>query len=222
MKRVLPRSTQSSRKVERFPPQLSLKPVQSRVLRFTASSDANNVPVDRNSFLKLAFASDAGGLVGNTNYSAVRLRRIKIWSGLLVNAAAGTSMVSCGVEWQSTRGPTSLVSDTGNSFEPAHVDCKPPAESEASFWSQVSSSTTIRNEILFYITCPQGSVVDVHISYVEANGAQIASPAETLVINSITPATSSAYLINSLDNTSNGGAGSNIIRPTQLAYAWGV
>jgi len=219
MKRVLPRSTQSSRKVERFPPQLSLKPVQSRVLRFTAHTDADNVPVDRNCFLKLVFASDAGGLVGNTNYSAVRLRRIKIWSGLIVNAAVGTAMVSCGVEWQSTRGPTSLVSDTGNSFEPAHVDCKPPADSEASFWSQVSSSTTIRNEILFYITCPQGSVVDVHISYVEASGAY---PAETLAISSISPTSASAYLINSLDNTLSGGTGSNILRPTQLAYAWGV
>lgn len=218
------KQTQPSRRqgMEKFPPQLQLKPVQSRVLRFIASDECSNIPIDRNCMLKLAFASDLSGLVGNTNYSSVRLKRVKIWSTLVASSPATSGMVTCSVEWQSTRGPTTLVSDTGNSFTPAHVDTVPPALSEANFWSQVSSTTTIRNEVLFYISCPVGSVVDVHIAYVEANGAQIANPAETLVINSIVPGTPSAYLINSLDNTVVGSAGTNRLRPTGLERAFGV
>ncbi len=173
--------------------------------------------------LKLAFATDANGTQGNTNYTAVRLKRIKMWAVPDPTALlAYDGMTSCSLEWQSTRGPTTLVSDTGNSFSPAHIDTKPPKDTEASFWSQVSSSTTIRNEVLFYLTCPAGTIIDVDIAYVECNGAQIASPGETLAISLVAPTTMSSYLINSLDNTTSGSSGPNQIRPVSLAWALGV
>lgn len=211
-----------SSRTEKFPPTLNLKPVQSRTLRFVCTAAVDNIPIDRNCMIKLIFATDSNGNSGNTVYTAVRLKRVKIWAGTTSSTPASTSMVTAAVEWQSTRGPTTLKSDTGNSFEPAHVDTKPPKESEASFWSQVSSSTTIRNEILFYITAPVGAIVDVSICYVEANGSQLAAPQESLQINTVTPVTASSYLQNSLDNTANGAAGGNLIHGVGLHTALGV
>jgi len=217
VKKISRPTKQSSARKERFPPQLMLKPIQSRTIRFKVANEVVNIPVNRDCLLYLAFATDFSGLVGNTNYSTVKLKRIKMW-GL---SSDSNALTSCSIEWQSTRGPATLVQDSGNPFEPAHVDTRPPKSSEADFWSQCSSSTTIRNEILFYITAPTGSIVDVTINYVEANGAQIASPSETLVINVVVPNTPSAYLINSLDSRASGSIGTNLIRPEGLQRAHG-
>jgi hypothetical protein len=205
MKKRSAQRMQSFPKPEKFPPPLTLKPVQHRVLRFSCTNDVSNYPITRECLLKLVFATDLNGTQGNTNYSGVRLKRLKIWT---VTSETTTGMLSCAVEWQGLRGPTTLISDSGNSFEPAHIVTKPPKESEAQFWSQVSSGNTTNREVLFYITAPNGSIVDVSILYVEANGAYSASstvPTETLNITSVVPTSPSAYLVNALDNTTTTG-----------------
>jgi len=216
------KTARSSSKPEKFPPALQLKPVLSRVLRFRTANAVSNAPITRYSMLKLAFATDANGTQGNTCYSGVRLKRVKIWSTLISSDTAG--YVNCAVEWQSLRGPTQMVSDSGNMIEPAHVDTKPPKESEASFWSQVSSGSTVLNEVLFYLTAPTDSIIDIHFCYVESNGLYVTTsnpPTETLAITSIVPPTASAFLVNSLDNTVAGVVGPNLIRAVQLNTALG-
>jgi len=164
------------------------------------------------------FATDLIGTRGNTLYSSVKLRHVSIWSTPVMGSSPTAQMVTCGLEWQGLRGPATLISDTGNAFSPAHVSSKPPKDSEAQFWSQVASSTTVRYEVLFYITCPKESIVDVTVSYVEANGLQGASPTETLIISNIigTPPPD-AFCANHLDcETITGTPGGFNLVPVEL------
>jgi hypothetical protein len=214
------KSKKPQSRANRFPPSRVLKPVQSRVLRFSTSNLVDNVPIDRNCLLKLLYTTDLSGTRGKTLYSGVRLKRVQMWA---TPTEGSTTMVSCSVEWQSSRGPTTLISDSGNATVPAHVDSKPPKDSDASYWSQVSSSTTIRNEILFYITCPIHTIVDITICYVEGNGTQAGPPSESIAINTVVGGPFfDALIANSLDNSVGASLGGNRIKAVDLFTACGV
>jgi len=205
----------------RFPPQLNLKPVQSRTLRFQASADCDNVLVTRDALLKLVYETDLGGTRGKSQYTGVKLKRVDIW-GVVKSSTTGSQMVTVSVEWQGNRGPSSLVSDTGNAYSPAHVSTKPPQDSQAGFWSQVASDNQVRREVLFYLSCPSDSIVDVTYSYVEANGLQAGTPAETLVLGTIVAGPAAdGWLINRLDSASiTGVGGTGLLIPVELLSFW--
>ncbi len=60
------------------------------------------------------------------------------------------------------------VTDTGNNVRPAHVTTTPPKNSFAEFWSL--DATTINSEILFTISCPPQSVIDLEVTCVLHDG----------------------------------------------------
>ncbi len=153
------------------------KPILTRTIRYQTDVLINNNPVTRGDLLKMMFAISNNPVDGTTLWSGVRVTRIEMWS------VDNTAMTSCAVEWQATRGPSSLVVGTGTINQPAHVNTKPPKMSEAGFWSCCSDSSTIRSEVLFYLSCPVGTIVDVHIQFVEANGSVSSTPAECLNVS---------------------------------------
>jgi len=101
-------------------------------------------------------------------FAGVKLNRVEIFDPGWVNGSAPTGFGQpASLEWTSNLGPTTLRSDTGNSFVPAHVVTTPPPQSLASFWSISGSNET---EVLFTITVHQQSIIDVWFDFVLFNG----------------------------------------------------
>jgi len=187
----------------RFPPQISMKPVQSRIIRFITSEAKTDYPISRFNMLKLMTATGTAVATGTTIWTGVKLRRVEMWAVNSDIAIAPGTMVSASVEWQASRGPSKLVSATGNLNQPAHLDSKPPKDSLAGFWSQVSDGPTVGAEILFYLTCTSGTVIDLHLNYVEANGS-VAAPVETIQVTYVVAPNPNGVYFNRLDSQPGG------------------
>ncbi len=106
-----------------------------------------------------------GGIctLANTTLSvfalAFKLTSVEIWTPVV---SAGTP-ATCSVEWTSTNAntPPFKKSDTSTVLtENAHVYTKPPQHSVSAFW-QFSSTN-----VMFGITAPNGSIIEVSISYI--------------------------------------------------------
>jgi len=90
--------------------------------------------------------------------NAVKVNSISIWS------PCTTSVLSASLEWISTYGPSKLISDTTVSATfPAVIHSKAPPQSLAGFWSTTGSN---ESDVMFAMTCPVGSVVDVNINFI--------------------------------------------------------
>jgi hypothetical protein len=151
-------------------PQISSNVVKSHVFRFTATSAFNgNIRQE-----------DVGGALGtiatvvNSTVTYInetfKVRRIRIWTPPASQGASAT----CSVNWiGGSFAANKEISDTSVSVSvPAHIDCKPPPQSSASFWQNVASSTA-----LFTLACPSGSIVDLHVSYIEGDDESVNSAA---------------------------------------------
>lgn len=150
-----------------FPPQLAQKPVFGRIIRFQADADVSDFGVTRGHVLKLAVAKSGVDVTGVTMWSGVKIRRIDVWSASSVGDVG--AFVTNSIEWQSNDGPSKLITDTGNINRPAHISTSPPTKSLAGFWSQIRDSASF-SDVLFYLTCSNGSIIDLHLSFVEGNG----------------------------------------------------
>ena len=95
---------------------------------------------------------------------AVVIDRICIWG---VNDSAATAITNVSLEWLSTLGTTVELTASGTNARPAHISSAPPDKSLASFWTSVSSTLS---EQLMTITGPDGMIVDVHVTFVLADG----------------------------------------------------
>jgi len=96
-------------------------------------------------------------------FTGVKLNKLEMF-GVGGGASAlpfSTSTVSC--QWISAYGPTNEISDTGNAFEPAHVDTAPPRQSVASFWSIQGTNET---ETIAQIVVTLGTIIDVWVEFV--------------------------------------------------------
>jgi len=96
--------------------------------------------------------------------SGVKLNQIEVRT---LTAATDVSSATITIEWTSTLGPSSEVSDTGTPLHPPFLHTSPPRSSLASFWSLTGSQ---ESEVLFILTVPQFSIIDVWFSYVLQDG----------------------------------------------------
>ncbi len=99
---------------------------------------------------------------------AFKLLRIDIW-GNPSGAATATSFISIEdtLHIAGLGGPTRRVSDESmGTARPSHVSWRPHRDSLLSKW--ISDSTT---DDALQITCPQGSVIDVHMSLTLQDGS---------------------------------------------------
>lgn len=99
--------------------------------------------------------------------SSVKVNRIEI----LTPPASQGANATCSVEWTGfNNSPDREFSDTTISVAtPARVSCSPPPQSLASFW-QVPGNTT-----LFTVVAPTGSIIDVILSLILADGSNNAA-----------------------------------------------
>jgi hypothetical protein len=149
-----------------MPTDYKAQPVASRKFRFlVASSDADSVLINRACLLSqiMVYAS------GNTGQCAFMiqsclLKRVQIW-GLTNEASQGTTTIA--IEWASNLGKSVEISRTGNAFNPPYIQTPPPKNSTASFWSRANNNET---EILFYLTAPVGTIIDIEMDMVFGDG----------------------------------------------------
>jgi hypothetical protein len=162
------RSKSSKNNLERIHPgQFKTNVEYNHMYRFYVSSNANTVITPTT----LLGAMGTIGRVTNTSVTticnSVRLNRVKIWGAGATTGTAGTSLQTVSVDWTGEGNtPSREVTDSSNSVTfPAFVDTRPPPQSLASFW-QVASSTT-----LCTLSAPPGSLVEVHLTSILADGS---------------------------------------------------
>jgi len=121
-------------------------------------------------------------------FGALKIRKVELWG--MGTRTAGVSTVE--FSWEGFQGPETLISDTGNTQEPAHIVTKPPKASNAFEWFNVNSTLT---DDLFAVRMSAGDVIDVHVSFTLLNGfGQV-----TLVAANATPSGANGVFFGSLD-----------------------
>jgi len=138
------------------PPQLRTYPHLTHTYRFFANSTVSNSLITSD----LLFGA-AGGIctVANTAvtclFGTLRVKRVQIWAPLL---SSGTNEIEIlwGVQGQANMNPIRVSDVSVSTAFPAHVDTRPPPNSIAGFWQNVSV-----NQDLFKISCPTSSYIDV-------------------------------------------------------------
>jgi hypothetical protein len=186
------------------------KPQLVRNFRFENVGGDDLIIVTRACLLKLLVqsATTGSGNLSKTIFSSIKINHISLWGS---NISTEFSTVS--LEWESQRGPAVLLTDTGTLSSPAHISTKPPRESLAGYWSQVSTLDT-RNEPLFRVSSPLHSIIDVHVSFVLSDGS-----AEGIDLLTVPPGTYIGLVANTLDNTNaNGTARVGEYHPVSLTF----
>jgi hypothetical protein len=152
------------------PPKIATnKRIQHRY-RYVASAQVTGVNVRVGSILQAIGVMNGASSTGNYCLTKnFRLKIVEVWAPGQFTASAQPSAVV--VEWIGNA-YTSLVEKSDisvNSAFPAHVCTSPPPKSDASFWQNDVTLSTV----LFQLTCPQGSVLDILVEYIE-NDSQLA------------------------------------------------
>lgn len=113
--------------------------------------------------------------------SGVKLNQIEVRT---LTASSDVTSATISIEWTSTLGPSSEVSDTGTPLHPPFLHTSPPRSSLASFWSLTGSQ---ESDVLMLLTVTQNSVIDVWFSYVLQDGQTpvIVSFAGTSVVGQV-------------------------------------
>jgi hypothetical protein len=129
--------------------------------RYVANAAVANRFVNTTELFESKFVLTGLG-IGFRILAGVRIKRIQMWCSN--NALAGANSIS--VEWQTNNpayGTTSRIySDTAVGVsDVAYVDCRPPSSIFGYDWLPDTSTTPFT---VFYLTCPQYTVVDVTMS----------------------------------------------------------
>lgn len=99
----------------------------------------------------LAVSSTAGFNLFDT----VKVKRVEVWALPVIGGATTIDLKFSGATGPS-QGDELVHTDTSMGIQPAHVRARPSARSLASNFQDVASGG------LFTLTCPVGSVIDVH------------------------------------------------------------
>jgi len=125
--------------------------------RFKAIGAAVAYPVTRAQLLNLiqvaTSATTSARVIG-----AARLKRVRVWSPIDVTAFAPQTI---SVEWAGPYSPSSIHSASSEGLVPAKLISRPPMGMNPSWWAISGSNET---DVLFKITCPQSSIIDVDVA----------------------------------------------------------
>jgi hypothetical protein len=157
------------------PPQIASNVTFNHTYRFVSSS-GSTTPVTVGS---LMCAAGTICTVANTTvtafYGGVKVNRISIWTPPASQGAAATCAVSF---TGGANTPDREFSDSTMSVaRPAHVSCRPPRGALSSFWNNSTSAATV----LFRLTAPAGSIIDVSVSLILFDDVAVLTQATSAV-----------------------------------------
>jgi len=127
-----------------------------RTFRFVALGNIAGVSVTRKNLLNLLQIGTSTSTSARA-INAIKLNRIRIWGP----TTSGFASQTVTVQWEGLNAPTTEHSDTSMNLEPAYVTSKPPMQSSCSWWSIYNNN---ESEVLFTLTIPAASVVDIEVS----------------------------------------------------------
>jgi hypothetical protein len=129
---------------------------------------AFNGNLTRAELLNLIVVADSTVTEGWRVFSGVKLNRVEIRAvSATSGAGSDTQILTTTVEWTSTYGPSSEVSDSGTPLHPPLIITSPPPQSLASFWSLTGSN---ESDVIAILGVPQGAVMDIWVDAILQDG----------------------------------------------------
>jgi hypothetical protein len=137
-------------------------------------------------------------ILGYSLYQCVKVDKIEIWTPPASQGAAATCSVLFPGSSAPAQGMTREYTDTTvSTARPAHVVCRPPPKSLGGFWQD-----GVNGDTLFTLVAPSGSIIDIWMSMVLADGARPASASTAVLVG----ATIGNIYYCSLDSTTKAGS----------------
>jgi hypothetical protein len=154
--------------------------------RYIADQDVNDLSITRDMMVALFGIGYHSALPSNGLYRLIdsyKVLNVTIRSLPVI----GTSSTVV-LEWRGTQAKDVRHQDTSMGINPALISSSPPAGTACSFWSSVAG-----NEVLFTISCPSDSVVDLTVDLVLTDGLGA-------FYGTVGTATDSAFSVKPLDS----------------------
>jgi len=140
------------------PPTRNLAITGTWVFRFVVTSAQQDSAYTRLSVTGMLLSARAANTAARLIQAAL-LKRIEVWSPPTQGLTANLNEQGAAVVWYGTQSMFSTKSDINVANTPSYLSTKPPKDSTASFVSEMGILDT---EILFKLTAPVGSVLDLH------------------------------------------------------------
>jgi hypothetical protein len=132
------------------------------------AATALNGSLTRAELLNLLVVADSTVTEGWRIFSGIKLNRVEIRAvSQTSGAGSDTVPLTISVEWTSTYGPSSEVSDSGTPIHPPLIITSPPPQSLASFWSLTGSN---ESDVIALYNIPQGAVIDIWVDAILQDG----------------------------------------------------
>jgi len=116
----------------------------------------------------------ASAVAGYDQFFSVKIRAVEVWASPLLGSATTVSVIFDGGT-VGLVGDQRLHTDTSMGIEPAHVRAAPAPRSLAADF-QLSSTN-----IAFFLSAPQGAVIDLELTFVQSAAAQAQAAQNALV-----------------------------------------
>jgi hypothetical protein len=145
------------------PSQLKSNIQKHHKFRFIATAAYNGTITTKQMLGAAGVIADVLNTTGIAKNYSLKVKQIEIWTPPPSQGASTT----CSVEWVGAGyQPNMEFSDSSNSVaEPAHVRCRPPPQTNASFWA--NGGTT---QVFLNIAVPIGSILDLDLDLIENDG----------------------------------------------------
>jgi hypothetical protein len=152
-------------------PQLMTTAIVGHTFRFQASTSASQLSVTKSQLLNSVIVNTSSSTSNIALIKAMKINKICMYSGA---SAGGGNSANLVLEWISTAGPNVQINRVVTGMaDVAVLESKSPSRSLASFWFD---SGVNESDVMFYLTCPTGAFVDVHVTLALGNDTNARQP----------------------------------------------
>lgn len=174
------------------PPKKDLSfPQGGQTFRFLATAALAEYGITRANLLSMLIVG-SGTNSAHRLIQCLKLTRVEAWSPPEINATA-----TLGIEWIGSTTGLRCIDDANVANTASYICTSPPkGSSDSAFWIQTAVN---ESTVAFAITCPAGTVVDIHCAMTTVSSYNIAMPGTS----TSTGNTANILYFNSLDQTVN-------------------
>ncbi len=180
-----------------IPQYLASGPTYTRTIRYQCDG-GTAVTISGAHILDSIFMA-TGTTSGARIFSAVKIERLRLWCAGNISTTDSTALigVQIGIEWMGSQfARDQKLQDEALGMQNAFLDTTPPTNSMASWWIVSGSATDTTNAVgnLFRLNGPDGSILDVQVSYTMIDDESTIS-----VVRSVSAATRGKLYYSPLD-----------------------
>jgi hypothetical protein len=150
------------------PPQIQSFGIQHNAqLRFITNAAVNETGITFQNLLD-ALNVAASAVTAFQLFRAVKIRKVEMWATPVIGNATTVECKLIG-NVQGIEGDTKIHSDTSMGIEPAHLVARPAPRSGLALFQLTSAAEAM------ILTCPSGTVIDVHCTFRGTPGVAVAT-----------------------------------------------